>query len=322
MIKVFETNYDYNIYTLNNTSLLSDILYYVKEDNTGHFYTNNIDGESKIYDLGGGDGDSLSEYIANFSNSYTSTKILESYDIPKTKVKYIIVDGNKLSSSEIDTLYTNYGNINLEVGEHIIRYRFKDASSISDYVLFRGCQDMTKIVIPVTEDYIYYNNFANCYNLEEIEILSNTINEIGNYAFLNCRKLKTIILPSGLTQINQGTFEGAGLEEIILHEGITKIGQTAFYGNKLTSIILPSTITQIDGGCFKYCNKLTSITINATTPPTLNKSKYTDDQGDYYMNDAFDGTNNCPIYVPAASVSAYKAATNWSTYKSRIQAIP
>jgi len=37
---------------------------------------------------------------------------------------------------------------------------------------------------------------------------------------------------------------------------------------------------------------------------------------------AFYNTNNCPIYVQADSVDAYKAATNWKTYASRIQAIP
>jgi hypothetical protein len=39
-------------------------------------------------------------------------------------------------------------------------------------------------------------------------------------------------------------------------------------------------------------------------------------------SNAFDNTNNCPIYVPSASVEAYKAATNWSSLSSRIQAIP
>jgi len=39
-------------------------------------------------------------------------------------------------------------------------------------------------------------------------------------------------------------------------------------------------------------------------------------------NNAFYATNNCPIYVPAASVNAYKTATNWKSYASRIQAIP
>ena len=45
-----------------------------------------------------------------------------------------------------------------------------------------------------------------------------------------------------------------------------------------------------------------------TTPPTLSSN-------------ALDYTNNCPIYVPSASVNAYKSANNWSTYASRIQAI-
>jgi hypothetical protein len=36
---------------------------------------------------------------------------------------------------------------------------------------------------------------------------------------------------------------------------------------------------------------------------------------------AFSITNNCPIYVPSASVDTYKAASGWSTYASRIHEI-
>jgi hypothetical protein len=54
---------------------------------------------------------------------------------------------------------------------------------------------------------------------------------------------------------------------------------------------------------------MTSITVNATTPPVLGAN-------------VFDGTNDCPIYVPASSVNAYKAASSWRYYASRIQAIP
>jgi hypothetical protein len=55
---------------------------------------------------------------------------------------------------------------------------------------------------------------------------------------------------------------------------------------------------------------LTSITCNATTPPTLEDAF------------AFENTDNCPIYVPAESVDTYKAASGWSTYADRIQPIP
>jgi hypothetical protein len=59
---------------------------------------------------------------------------------------------------------------------------------------------------------------------------------------------------------------------------------------------------------FHSCTGLNSITCEAITPPTL---------GDF----VFIETNNCPIYVPTASVNTYKAASGWSDYASRIQAI-
>ena len=77
----------------------------------------------------------------------------------------------------------------------------------------------------------------------------------------------------------------------------------------ITSLSIPDGTTKIGGYVFYNCSSLTSITIKATTPPTLGSS-------------AFDNTNNCPIYVPAKSVNAYKTATNWSAYANRIQAIP
>lgn len=47
MIKVFETTEDYNIYAPNG--LPSGEIGYVKDDESVHFRTNNIDGETKNY---------------------------------------------------------------------------------------------------------------------------------------------------------------------------------------------------------------------------------------------------------------------------------
>lgn len=55
---------------------------------------------------------------------------------------------------------------------------------------------------------------------------------------------------------------------------------------------------------FSGCTSLQSITFNDATPPT------------YVGSNVFDDTNNCPIYVPSASVDAYK--TKFSAYASRI----
>lgn len=81
------------------------------------------------------------------------------------------------------------------------------------------------------------------------------------------------------------------------------------YCDGLFSIELPETVTFISFMAFYGCTNLTHITLHSITPPILG-------------NGVFDDTNNCPIYVPAESVDAYKSAYNWSQYADRIQAIP
>ena len=77
----------------------------------------------------------------------------------------------------------------------------------------------------------------------------------------------------------------------------------------LISVEIGDCVTSIGEYAFNDCGSLTSITVNATTPPALGGR-------------AFRSTNNCPIYVPSASVSSYQSASGWSSYGSRITAIP
>ena len=88
----------------------------------------------------------------------------------------------------------------------------------------------------------------------------------------------------------------------------TLYGQPFVNCTSLTSVIIGSGVTTISGYTFYGCSSLTSVTCLAEIPPELGSSP-------------FDNTNNCPIYVPAASVSAYQSAYRWSNYASRIQAI-
>ena len=122
--------------------------------------------------------------------------------------------------------------------------------------------------------------------------------------------IKSITIPSSVTSIGQSAFNQCkGLTSINIPNGVTSIGGSAFAGcTGLTSITIPNGVTSIGNQAFYNCNHLTSITIEATTPPTLGAN-------------AFGNTNNCPIYVPAESLEAYKTAKNWSTYADRIQPI-
>ena len=66
----------------------------------------------------------------------------------------------------------------------------------------------------------------------------------------------------------------------------------------LTSITIPKTVTSIDRYIFDDCTSLTSLTVKANTPPTLEKGI------------GYSGT----IYVPSSAVNAYKTADIWKNY--------
>lgn len=94
-------------------------------------------------------------------------------------------------------------------------------------------------------------------------------------------------------------------------KGVTTIRNYAFYYlANLTSIEIPNTVTSIGNTAFAFCSNLTSITVESETPPALNGNIF------------FGTSDSLVIYVPAASVDTYKAASGWSTYADRIQAIP
>ena len=116
----------------------------------------------------------------------------------------------------------------------------------------------------------------------------------------------------GITKIcNYAFFEFLILTSIEIPNSVTSIGGYAFSGcSSLTSITIPNSVTSIGSSVFYSCSRLTSVTVKATTPPTLGSNVFSN----IYTS--------LVIYVPAESVDAYKAATNWSTYADKIQAIP
>lgn len=169
---------------------------------------------------------------------------------------------------------------------------------------------ITSVVIGDCVTSIEQNTFYDYKNLSSITI-SSAVTSIGQSAFSNCRRLPSIDIPSGVTTIETNTFASCySLTSINLHNGITNIGNNAFNNcTGLTTCRIGSGVTTIGYSAFNNCTSLASITVNATTPPTLGSN-------------AFKYTNNCPIYVPSESVETYKTTSGWSTYASRIQAIP
>ena len=145
--------------------------------------------------------------------------------------------------------------------------------------------------------------FAQCSALTDVSI-SESVTTIGGDAFRECSILEEINLPTGLTQLGTGVFLYCdALRTITVPEGVTKIGSDTFeFCPNLSSITFPSGLTEIGPWALKGAYNLASITCKATTPPSLG-------------SEVFSGVNNSiPVYVPASSVEAYKAANGWSAF--------
>ena len=234
----------------------------------------------------------------NVTSTSSATKLLfEMFE----GVTYQIIDDVKQ-----DTVQNRYTFDT--TGEHTVKYKL-DGTIISMH-LFNACSSLTSVTIPDIITSIDMNAFGNCTGLTSVTI-PNSVTSIGGSAFRGCSGLTSVTIGNSVTSIGSNAFSGCeGLTSVTIPNSVTSIGSNAFEScSGLTSVTIPNSVTSIGGSAFLGCSGLTSVTIQATTPPTLNSTN------------AFDNTNNCPIYVPAESVDAYKTATNWSSLASRIQSI-
>ena len=152
--------------------------------------------------------------------------------------------------------------------------------------------------------------FLNCQYLTSV-VLPSQLTEVSSSAFRGCYRLTSVTLHEGITTIGSSAFQSAGLVSLILPTSLTTLNDNSFYSSKLQSVTIGVNVTLIKLGTFQNCSQLRTVTILRTTPPSLPNTN------------AFGGTNSAlVIYVPASAVETYKSTSGWSTYASKIQAIP
>ena len=175
---------------------------------------------------------------------------------------------------------------------------------------FYYCTSLSAITIPDSVSTLFYNCFQYCTSLSEITI-PDSVTSLGNNCFAYCSSLSSVIIGNSVTSLGDYCFSScSSLSSVTIPDSVTSLGGWCFDScSSLTSVTIGNSVTSIGSYCFGYCSKLTSVTCKAKTPPTLGSKVF----------------NRTPstmiIYVPAESVDAYKAATNWSNYADKIQAI-
>ncbi|MDT4514923.1 leucine-rich repeat protein, partial [Bacteroides cellulosilyticus] len=163
-----------------------------------------------------------------------------------------------------------------------------------------------------------YSMFVEGYNLgnELIETFDEFryftgLTSINGSAFTWCKSLRRISLPPNIVEIKSSAFGATAIEKLVINEGCKICGNGFISLNKKCKLIdFPSTIISIglrptnNGG-----DKLVVI-CRALVPPVF--------EGAWSYVEA---GRPIAIYVPDASMLAYKSATGWSESANLIQAL-
>lgn len=166
--------------------------------------------------------------------------------------------------------------------------------------------DAIEFIIPDGVIRIGEDAFYNC-NTISITIPESVI-YIGNNAFCGCsgELIVNCNIPDASSS-SDGAFYGSNFTKVTINEGVSIIGRYAFYRcNNMASVTIPASVTAIRDYAFYDSLALKAVYCKATTPPAIGTS---------ILSATVLGRK---IFVPAASVEAYKSAKGWSEYATSI----
>lgn len=128
---------------------------------------------------------------------------------------------------------------------------------------FKGCTNLTSIVIPEGVTYIREEAFYDCIHLEKV-VIPKTLEYVGGRAFYNTPWITT--LPIGEIYLGNFLYGYNGVmpqnTHIVVKEGTTTICEYAFAGMpNLYSIDIPNSVDKIGEGAFYNCTNLTTVSI-------------------------------------------------------------
>lgn len=230
-------------------------------------------------------------------------------------------------------------------------------SSVADIRIgaFYNCFSLLSISIPSSVISIGSRAFYNCYSITFITI-PNRVTQISDYVFANSFSIKSIAIPNGVTSINASAFYLCNsLRSVTLPSSVKAIDNQAFYNcYSLVSVNIPNSVINIGNNAFYNCQSLVSVnipngvitisvsafqncyTITLISMPSgvtsIKSSAFNSCFGmaiyDFTKHTSVPTLENvsafqnipsdCVIKVPELLVEEWKAATNWSTYASKI----
>ena len=181
------------------------------------------------------------------------------------------------------------------------------------YEAFVYCNALETIHLPASLNRIEGNTFYDCKSLQSI-VIPAAVDSIGGSAFYNCNSLVKLTIADSDRELkldgSSGNYWGMfdtyynhlnSLVEVYVGRNLSVTGgHCPFYNENIATLILGGKVTNLYGEDYGYCNP-SELHCNAVIPPVCsspNVFKKIDKQ-------------MCNLYVPEASIDAYKEAPVW-----------
>ena len=145
--------------------------------------------------------------------------------------------------------------------------------------------------------------FQGCAKFDYIYIPRN-FTEVSGYAFDGCSALTYVRLSPNLGILGEYAFQNTQVEYIKVPSKVEVLSQGVFKNcRKLESLSLPANLKNVEADALRSCGALRNLSVDAITPPTVNKS-------------AMIGVNTdlCIISIPTQSYKAYVTADYWGQF--------
>ena len=186
---------------------------------------------------------------------------------------------------------------------------------------FYGCTNLSTLIIEDRNTTLKLNSnntaitrsissplFGDC-KLDSVyiggKIVYNTSSDYGYSPFYRNTSLRTVKISDVETTIYDNEFYGCtNLQNVSIGDNVKSIGKWAFSAcSSLKNFTFGSGLQSIGQEAFSDCINITQISSEAVVPPTCDIN-------------ALDDINkwNCKLFVPKASIDAYKQAPQWKEF--------
>lgn len=183
-------------------------------------------------------------------------------------------------------------------------------SDLSEYDLYMpNCESFTG-----SADWSQWFSGSNLRSIRDTGMLSSYPGIVSGgkpYGCFTATKIKSAHINSYVRVIGKACFAGCqSLENVTIDEGLETIETDAFTNcTSVKKMILPASLKFVNNKAMGGMTSLESVVFSGAVPPTFGSALIFPDSG----------TSAFTIYVPDASVDAYKTATYFGNYAGKVK---